>query len=106
MDPSGSAPGHDGIPYEILHHGGTFVACLIGQAFHAAHVSSAAIEQVLGPSIDILVWILKSKGGGRPTDMRPLQLPTYIRRLFGAALANVVGPAVEPHMCDDRAAMP
>ena len=36
--------------------------------------------------------------------MRPLQLPTCIRRLFGAALANVVGPAVEPHMCDDQAA--
>ena len=57
MDPSGSARGHDGIPYEILHHGGTSVACLIGHAFHAAHVSRAAIEQVLGPSIDILVWI-------------------------------------------------
>ena len=36
--------------------------------------------------------------------MRPLQLPTCLRRLFGAALANVVGPAVEPHMCDDQAA--
>ena len=36
--------------------------------------------------------------------MRPLQLPTCIRRLFGAALASVVGPVVEPHMCDDQAA--
>ena len=44
MDPSGSAPGHNGIPYGVFHHGGTFVACLTGQAFHAAHVSSAAIE--------------------------------------------------------------
>ena len=104
MDPSGSAPGHDGIPYEVLHHGGTVVACLKGQAFHAAHVSSAGIEQVLGPSIDIFVWVLKSKGGERPIDMRPLQLPMCIRRLFGAALASVVGPAVEPHMCDDQAA--
>ena len=36
--------------------------------------------------------------------MRPLQLPTCLRRLFGAALASVVGPAVEPHMRDDQAA--
>ena len=36
--------------------------------------------------------------------MRPLQLPTCIRRLFGAALASVVGPVVAPHMCDDQAA--
>ena len=36
--------------------------------------------------------------------MRPLQLPTCFRRLFGAALASVVGPAAEPHTCDDQAA--
>ena len=104
MEPAGSAPRHDGIPYEVFHHGSAFVACLLGQAFYAAQVSNADIEKVLGPSIDILVWILKNKGGERPTDMRPLQLPTCFRRLFGAALASVVGPAVEPHMCDDQAA--
>ena len=104
MGPAGSAPGHDGIPYDVFRHGGTFVACLLGQAFYAAQVSRDAIEHVLGPSIDILVWILKSKGGERPTDMRPLQLPTCLRRLFGAAFASVVEPVVEPHMCDDQAA--
>ena len=104
MDPSGSAPGQDGIPYEVLHHGCAFVSCLLGQAFHAARTSNTNIEEALGPSIDVLVWILKNKDGERPTDMRPLQLPTCIRRLFGAALASVVGPVVEPLMCDDQAA--
>ena len=70
----------------------------LGASFYAAQVSSVAIEQVLGPSVDILVWILKNKGGERPMDMRPLQLPTCFRRLYGAALASVVGPVVEPHM--------
>ena len=40
MEPSGSAPGHDGIPYEAFHHGSSFVSCLLGQAFCAAQVSS------------------------------------------------------------------
>ena len=104
VQPAGSAPGHDGIPYETFHHGIMFVSCLIGQAFYAAQMANTAIERVLGPSIDILVWILKGKGGERPSDMRPLQFPTCFRRLFGAALASVVGPAVEPHMCNDQAA--
>ena len=36
--------------------------------------------------------------------MRPLQLPICFRRLFGAALAELVGPAVKPHVSADRAA--
>ena len=104
VQPAGSAPGHDGIPYEAFHHGVHFVACLLGQALHAARISSRALEWVLGPSLDILVWILKSKGGDTPTDMRPLQLPTCFRKLFGAALAEMVGPAIEPHMSTDQAA--
>ena len=104
VQPAGSAPGHDGIPYETFHHGIMFVSCPIGQAFYAAQTANTAIERVLGPSIDILVWILKGKGGERPSDMRPLQVPACFRRLFGAALASVVGPAVEPHMCNDQAA--
>ena len=104
MEPSGSAPGHEGIPYETFHYSSAFVSCLLGLAFYAAQVSSAAIEKVLGPSTDILVWILKNKSGERPTDMRPLQLPTCLRQPFGAALASVVGPVVEPYMCDDQVA--
>ena len=104
MEPSGSAPGYDGIPYEAFNHGSNFVSCLLGQAFYAEQMSSTAIEKVLGPSIDILVWVLKSKGGERPSDMRPLHLPKFSKRLFGAALASVVGPAVEPHMCEGQAA--
>ena len=104
VQPSGSAPGRDGIPNETFHHGIMFVSCFIGQAFYAAQISNTAIERVLGPSIDILVWILKGKGGERPSDMRPLQFPTCFRRLFGVALASVVGPAVERHLCNDQAA--
>ena len=86
LNPGGSAPGHDGIPYEAFHHGARFVACLLGQAFHAAALSPRALEITLGPSLDILVWILKVPGGETPAEMRPLQLPTCFRRLFGAAL--------------------
>eukprot|EP00969_Alexandrium_andersonii_P055279 2436060-Alexandrium_andersonii.AAC.1 len=32
----GSAPGVDGIPYELFHVGLDFVCELVGQAFHAA----------------------------------------------------------------------
>ena len=38
---AGPAPGHDGIRYG--HHGIHFVACLFGQAFHAAKVVSQAL---------------------------------------------------------------
>ena len=37
--------------------------------------------------------------------MRPLQLPTCFRRLYGAALAGVLGPLIEPHLCADQAAV-
>ncbi len=36
LQAGGSAPGLDGIPYEVLHHRAGFVACLIGQARHLA----------------------------------------------------------------------
>eukprot|EP00959_Pyramimonas_sp_CCMP1952_P018957 400626-Pyramimonas_sp.AAC.1 len=36
--------------------------------------------------------------------MRPLQLPTCIRRLFGASLADLLGPVVEPLLSPNHAA--
>ena len=60
VGPSGPAPGADGVPYEVFHHGTRFVTCLLGQAVHAAALHSAALEAVLGPSCDLLVWILKT----------------------------------------------
>eukprot|EP00959_Pyramimonas_sp_CCMP1952_P110580 2313272-Pyramimonas_sp.AAC.1 len=36
--------------------------------------------------------------------MRPLQLPTCIRRLYGASLADLIGPVVEPLLSPNRAA--
>ena len=35
--------------------------------------------------------------------MRPLQLPTCFRRLFGAALAMAIRPSVEAHFSGDQA---
>ena len=61
------------------------------------------MECVLGPSVDLLVWIMKVLGAERPAEMRPLQLPTCLRRIHGAALAGVVGPEVEPHLTEDQA---
>ena len=80
------------------------MTALLWQAFRAADVSEDALQVVLGPSVDVLVWILKTRDAERPSGMRPLQLPTCFRRLFGAALAEAVGPRVEPHLSVDQAA--
>ena len=98
LGPSGSAPGVDGEPYEAYHPGARFVACLLAQAWHAAQRDPAKLERVLGPSVDLLVWILKIPDAERPNDLRPLQLPTCFRRLFGASLADLLGPIVEPQL--------
>ncbi len=103
--PSGSAPGADGVPYEVFHHGTRFATCLLGQAVHAAALHSSALETVLGPSCDLLVWILKAIGADTPSGMRPLQLPSTWRRLFGAVTAGAVGPVVEPCLPPDQAAV-
>ena len=81
-----------------------FVSCLLGQAAYAAEVGPAALATVLGPSEDLLVWILKHAAAQGTGEMRPLQLPTCLRRLFGAMIASEVGPLVEPLLCADQAA--
>ena len=82
-----------------------FVACLIAQGMCAADINDALPDSVLGSSIDLLVWIPKTPGAGVPNDLRPLQLPTRFRRLFGAAIAGIVGPIIEPALCPDQAAI-
>ena len=57
LAPSGSAPGVDGEPCEVCHFEVRFVACLIAQGMYAAGMSDTLLDAVLGPSIDLLVWI-------------------------------------------------
>ena len=82
LAPAGSAPGVDGEPYDVYHVGSRFVAALLAQGTFAADMSDGLLEMVLGPSVDLLVWIPKQPGAEWPNDLRPLQLPTCFRRLF------------------------
>ena len=56
-DAAGSAPGSDGQPYEVLPYGINCACRLIGQAFYAAERAAAVLGRVLGPTVDIRVWI-------------------------------------------------
>ena len=104
LSQKGSAPGWDGIPYEVLAQGAHFVAEILHCAFEAAAHSSAALRETLGMAVDLLVWIPKAEGDISVAAQRPLQLPTCLRRLFGAALAEATGPAVEPLLSPMQAA--
>ena len=95
----------DGEPYEVYHVGSRFVAALLAQGTYAADMSDTLLEAVLGPSVDLLVWIPKHPGAEWPSDLRPLQLPTCFRRLFGAIIADLVGPELEPQFSIDQAAI-
>ena len=101
----GSAAGIDGRPYEIYHHGLAFSAFLLGQAFHATHAGDVACSSILGPHIDLGVWIPKKDGAETPAGQRPLQLPSTLRRTFGAVLMDIVGPIVEPRFSRHQAAV-
>ena len=93
-----SAPGLDGEPYEVYHQGVDFVALLLAQAHFAAEVSSDALARGLGPALDLLVWIPKVPDADVAKNWRPLQLPTCFRRLFGASIAEIVGPPIEAQL--------
>ena len=101
----GSAPGVDGIPYEALAPGATFVAELLGQYWAAAMTGPGELARALGPSEDLLVWIPKAPPADRPGLLRPLQLPTCLRRLFGALVARELASRVEPRLSQDQAAV-
>ena len=79
----GSAPGWDGIPYEVLVQGAHFVAELLYQAFEAAGQSAAALRQAIGAAIDLLVWIPKVEGnlavGGAAATATPHVPPASFR---------------------------
>ena len=104
LEPAGSAPGRDNEPYEVYLLGIRFVAYPLGHPVWAAARSDHELARVLGPAIDLLVWILKKPGAEFAADMRPLQLLTCFRWLFGAYTAGVLGPVVGPLLSKDQAA--
>ena len=55
--------------------------------------------------MDLLMWIPKPDTTPGPNALRPLQLPTCFRRLYGAVVAGVLGPIIEPQLCADQAAV-
>ena len=95
----------DGIPYEALAPGADFVAELLGQFLAAAEVGEAELALALGPSEDLLVWIPKAQPADTPGLLRPLQLPTCLRRLFGALIARELATRIEPRLSADQAAV-
>eukprot|EP00975_Prorocentrum_lima_P034711 7295661-Prorocentrum_lima.AAC.1 len=61
-------------------------------------------ERALGPSTDLQIWIPKVAGASTPAALRPLQLPSTIRRVFAGVVASYIGPSVEPHFSHAQAA--
>ena len=100
-----SAPGLDGVPYELMHYGLNFMVHLVGQAHYAAQRSTQDLNRVLGPNCDLLLWIPKKSDAYYPDGQRPLQLPTCFRRIFSSTIMNIVGPKVEPHFTEFQAAI-
>ena len=101
---SGAAPGADGIPYEALHFGASFVAELAGQAVLASVCGAGAVREVLGGDPDLLVWIPKLEGIGGTDDQRPLNLPTTLKRVYGATLLAGTGEGLEECLSESQAA--
>ena len=104
LAPSGAAPGIDGIPYEVLHQGVQVVAHMIGNALIAAQWFPDRIRDVLGPPIELGVWIPKVAKSPEVDDQRPLRMPTCLWRVFDATVVGAVAPTVEPALTDEQAA--
>ena len=111
---AGTAPGVDSAPYEVYHLHPQLFAVLLEQAFciiMSSHdcdpigCQSTPLDRMLGPAIDLLVWIPKKLHDTRVSQQRPLQLPTCTRRLFGSACARILGPALEPSLEPAQAAI-
>ncbi|MFM7989445.1 MAG: hypothetical protein ACKPKO_60035, partial [Candidatus Fonsibacter sp.] len=60
----GSAPGIDGVPYEMYHYGASFVTAMLREALAAAGESIEQLQLVIGAAEDLLIWI--PKPGVRP----------------------------------------
>ena len=85
--------GADGKPYEIFHLHPQLIACLLAQGFILLEDQGHQIlnktrtngkgnldrnnilDVVLGPALDLLIWIPKEVGNRLVTAQRPLQLP-------------------------------
>ena len=104
LNAKNSAPGLDGKPYEIYHHGVPFTVHLLGQAFLAMDTDNGDCTDILGPNHDLGIWIPKKEGNELPSGQRPLQLPSTLRRLFGSALMDIVAPSIEPLLSRHQAA--
>ena len=100
-----SAPGLDSEPYEVYQFGARFVSCLLGQAFIAAQYDTQLLREVLGPSTDLLIWILKTPDAKHTSGMRPLQIPSCFSRLYGSVVASVVGPRLEAELSTHQSAI-
>ena len=118
--PAGSGVGDDGVPYEALQLHPQLVACILAQGFYVLdRVGNAALstavdpasgrtnllDRVLGPARELLLWIRKELGNLLVTAQRPLNLPRCIRRLFGAAGMQCIGPGLEPGLDPGQAAV-
>ena len=101
----GSAPGYNGVPYEAYHQGVELVTEALSLAVLAAHHDPAVLDVMLGPNVDLLLWIPKKAGADRPDGQRPLQLPTCFRRLFGSVLTAMVAPTIEPRFSEWQASV-
>ncbi|MFM7979973.1 MAG: hypothetical protein ACKPKO_11725, partial [Candidatus Fonsibacter sp.] len=77
---------------------------LLAEALRAAEEGLWSLQRVIGPAEDMLIWIPKPGAQRGPSALRPLQLPTCLRRLFGTVVADLVGPLVEPLLCRDQMA--
>ena len=101
----GSAPGHNGVPYEAYHQCVELVTEALSLAVLAAHHDPAVLDVMLGPNVDLLLWIPKKAGADRTDGQRPLQLPTCLRRLFGSVITGMVAPQVEPKFSEWQASV-
>ena len=72
LSQKGSAPGQDGIPYEVLGQGTYLITEILLQAFHVASTSLQALRTALGAALDLLAWIPKVEGGPSVLAQRPL----------------------------------
>ena len=118
--PAGSGVGSDNTPYEAYQLHPQLTACWLAQGFivlagtrqvpliptpdpHGPTPNT--LDTVLGPAIDLSVWIPKVAGDFRVDKQRGLQLPTCGRRLFGGAGTHEIAPAIEPAFDPAQAAV-
>ena len=66
----GSAPGKDGVPYELYHFGVSYVAALLQETLWAGQDGMEAVEALLGDADDLLIWIPKIGGATGPSALR------------------------------------